>query len=1108
MNRIFKSKWCAATQSYVACSELAKRAGKLAKVGAVAICGFLGSNAWAQECTLVDASGQIKVASGVECDVSGAKDISVDAKNAVSVEGIVNSNNAVLNIATQSNENTYEPTGMSVSGDKAMVKGEALSINISPKETGKNVYNAGVRVINGGTVALDTLNIKTVDELEVDRVGGVDNATYGIQIGTGINWADASKDKTSKVIVNNANIEVTTTENSRKAGWYKKLPIFGESKIFDVFHQLSGVRLIRRANESSTPYFESKQKLNIYVHDNTAQKNVADYLVGIYISGKDAKAVLNDSEIKIEGSGRNSSALKIGKVREVGSGNGVIESKGHMVLNTENAKLAPTVRLLGEGSVLKADFENSSSEIKSASNAILYATQDFRFSGGFGGVSGNSDGKGQEVALKNAVITTTSNEDSLIKVESKSVYETGNSYYQDYNVYNGNFAVTEAKFTLTGEKSVATAAKDGWLIEVEGIKNKPSDLAVTVSDKAKVIGLVDKKFASKLEMMLDDGAAWTLSRKGKTHISKLNNLALLNGSVLDATTISSLSQSELNKQVEDAELALKKAQKLTKGWLEEDDDYRVRKAKAITDAELSLEKAKQAKNQGEKNNAEYVLKLTSDGTKTDGALINGGIITMDNGSHNDVLTLEGSYVAKPGATLKINTLWNTPGDENGINSESDLFDIKGSAKGKTQVFSRTANTHQHDLIDGTIGSIAKDLNTNSAPIIRIHDPDNSDHHAFVGIAKTTGAGQLQLKEVDKVEQTGGKVREYVWTLTVANTDQPILEETIPSYAQMPLVNLEQGYSTLSTLHSRRGENQVYGWDYCGSCGNDVTGQSWGRVSGSHLHIQGKTRLGYDAEMYSAQVGYDFAVQRTESKGHHVTGVYAAYTRANADFFDDLRAENALVLADKYVGKGKATGWGLGLSHTRYAANGSYLDLGGQVTFLSNKYTSRDLLEAKNKGVSYLVSAEVGRPFALGKHEKNQAGWLLEPQAQLSYQYLDMKGFNDGERQVEQGDVHGLRGRVGARLAYNQPAGYENLRTKTFYVTANLLHDFNNAKAVKIGEDKVRDKYEKTWWDIGLGIQHPVGQNAYVYLDVNYEGNFTGERRREGYRGAIGLKYNW
>ena len=132
-------------------------------------------------------------------------------------------------------------------------------------------------------------------------------------------------------------------------------------------------------------------------------------------------------------------------------------------------------------------------------------------------------------------------------------------------------------------------------------------------------------------------------------------------------------------------------------------------------------------------------------------------------------------------------------------------------------------------------------------------------------------------------------------------------------------------------------------------------------------------------------------------------------------------------------------------------------------------------------------------------------WLIEPQAQLVYQYVGLKDFNDGIRQVSQDKQHSLRGRLGARLAYNGPS--RSLRTNTFYAVANVWHDFIKPHGVDIGEDNVREKRNATWGEVGLGAQLPVSNNAYVYGDARYQHNF-GSTSRHGYRGSVGFKYTW
>ena len=152
-----------------------------------------------------------------------------------------------------------------------------------------------------------------------------------------------------------------------------------------------------------------------------------------------------------------------------------------------------------------------------------------------------------------------------------------------------------------------------------------------------------------------------------------------------------------------------------------------------------------------------------------------------------------------------------------------------------------------------------------------------------------------------------------------------------------------------------------------------------------------------------------------------------------------------------------------------------------------------------------MSAEIGRPLAITEHSPGEAGWLIEPQAQLIYQYVDLKNFNDGVRKVNQGGQHGLRGRIGVRAAHNSEG--KNQQTKTLYAVANIWHDFINPKAVNIGKDSIKEKYASTWGEIGLGIQLPVAKHSYLYGDARYEHGF-GSTKHEGYRGTVGFKHTW
>ena len=247
-----------------------------------------------------------------------------------------------------------------------------------------------------------------------------------------------------------------------------------------------------------------------------------------------------------------------------------------------------------------------------------------------------------------------------------------------------------------------------------------------------------------------------------------------------------------------------------------------------------------------------------------------------------------------------------------------------------------------------------------------------------------------------------------------------------------------------------------------------------------------------------QAGYDFSV-KTDESGKRNTGVYFSNLTASTDFFDKYRAENGMIVADKYTGKVKTRDFSLGVTTTKYYSNGLYLDLVGQVSFIKNKFNSRSDVQAKQNGKAIVLSAETGRTHKITEN------FTLEPQVQLIYQNLKLKDFNDGLRQVHYGHDSAFRGRIGLRGTFNKDKATEST---SFYTLANIWHDFNGNIKANIGQDKVEEKYAKNMGEIGLGIQIPVTKTAYVYSDVRYEKELRSDTKHKGYRGTFGFKYSF
>lgn len=808
-------------------------------------------------------------------------------------------------------------------------------------------------------------------------------------------------------------------------------------------HQLSGVKVYRK--NGAKPVFNSEKKLTITVEDKTTAK-IGDYLVGLYVSGDGAEANLKDSDITVKANGKFSAALKIGKP-ELPNTEKPADYKGAVVNSTGKMVLDTT-------------------ESKDSATVRLFGTKSHLIA--------DSDTSSGEIKSGNSAVVFDT-QDYTTKVSA---------FFISDNV-SRNELNKDQEVRLNNTK-ISTVSNDASLIVADA--RKESSFAVTFAGNKVASWFNNGEFVA-------ENAKFTL--KGKDSEAK----AAENGWLAE-TKVATDKGADLTFTLSDQAKAIGLMQQQSKGnvhskldvhvnnqavWeLKQKGDEQRSTINALTLDNGILDASKNAPNGSA--GTDYKVKLVQQKDGSDGTLTsNNGEITLANASYKDKLTVEGNYIANNGV-LKVNTHWDSNDADNG---KSDLLEITGNVEGVTKVVSLKANGAEN-LVDGSIGSIASDLGKNSTAVIRVQGSSNL--HNFTGLTRTTGAGELQL-----ASKRVGNATEYFWTVTSTNGGA-IYVPSVPGYTLAPKLNLEVGYETVGTLHQRRGENQALSWEK-----SQANNQTWGRIIGKHLALDGKERLNLTANLSGFQFGHDFDVTSTENGGKRLTGVYAGYTHANSKFYDEYRAENGVVLNDKYTGKAKTENFHAGVTHTRYAENGSYLDLVGQLSWVKNKYYALDS-QAKNHGFGVALSSEVGHPFALGKEKMNNGdSWIIEPQAQLIYQYLGLSRFNDDLRSVHQDKQHGLRGRVGARLAYNDLTAREKVRT--LYFTANLWHDFKNTAGSNIGADNINEKFAKTWGEFGVGTQLATSANSHIYADVRYEHSLSGAKR-QGYKGSVGIKYSW
>ena len=1001
--------------------------------------------------------------------------------------GVVGGNLTITgaeNLALTMDEHSDESLGINVVGGK--LTADDLTITVTPGDKAVNNRPKGMIVRGTSTADIKNLNVTvTKSNRQADTSQSADSdAAYGVAVGYG--WNGGDKDATTEFNVNNANIVVNNTEDTKR-GNYTGIPVPGGK--FETGYQMSGIRVYRSGG--AKPEFHSTGAVNVTVEDKSAAK-VADYLVGVYVSGTDAKATFDgDTSITVKGEGINSAGIKIGKPGNGDAGVGAqVVANGKLTVDTTGTNGVVTwdrkeyrgsgaIRLFDKDSKFIVTGANTTkaSEIKSSTNAIVFDTFDYKNLGAVKYLFFNFKevlSRGKEninsvVNLHNTKLSTTSEVDDLILANAE--FKKNGSLIRGAGILGkegvlrshfdwGAKSVKNANFTLSGELSEATAAKKGWAIRAKSenaeatveTDRATSELTATIADKAVLTGLIHADKESTLHMTVDKAATWKLAKKEDltgAQTSTATTVTLSNGGILDAGT------------------------NLT-------DDAK----------------------------AEYtVTTVQKDGTTASDFKNEGGIITTVNKSYEDVLTLNGNYTGKDGR-IKMNTKWDSPGDEEGANSVSDLVHITGTATGSTTVVPVAADGTEA-VIDGSIGSIAADLTKNTVPVVRA-DVESSEEGAFTGVAKTTGAGELKLAHRVK----DGK-HEWFWTLMGLNKT-PNLDKRTPGYVQMPAVNSRMMGQILRTLHERRSENprvlheQRHMESYPMSrvmYAHHEEGDDhpfWAKVLKDYgRHID--DRFGYTLHTHGIQLGRDWNVKTKEDGSTSVNSGYVAYQQGGVNFQDNFNTDDqGKQVTNLQTGVGKVRNLSLGLTRTKYNKHEEYMDVVGQFSWLHNTYEAVGHDRETQSGWGFAGSIEFGHPYINRENDRRRI--IIEPQAQLVYSYAKLHGIHGTDKEVSHGGHSNLVGRVGLRFSrdnYNK----EGVATRTVYGVANVWRTFTNGNAIHIGQDVFRGTYGATIGELGLGLQWRKNDRVYIYGDLRFERNLGGAYYK-GYRGNVSVKYIW
>lgn len=233
-----------------------------------------------------------------------------------------------------------------------------------------------------------------------------------------------------------------------------------------------------------------------------------------------------------------------------------------------------------------------------------------------------------------------------------------------------------------------------------------------------------------------------------------------------------------------------------------------------------------------------------------------------------------------------------------------------------------------------------------------------------------------------------------------------------------------------------------------------------------------------------ELGYDRKVQ-DQKDGEHRRGVAFDYMRGEANYTN-------------VMGSGDVRRAGVWLYDTWLGDKGHYSDYVLKYGRLSNDFDIFSELGDKISGDYdndvWSASAEYGRKKNIGNE------WYFEPQAQLQYAYVTNADYTTSQgSKVELDGIDSLIGRAGFRLGRDTSEG------NTVYFKADILHEFLGDQSIRAmdGTGVLSTTYdnEGTWYDVGFGFSHRMGEDSYMFLDVEHS---FGNDNEDTYQINIGL----
>lgn len=318
---------------------------------------------------------------------------------------------------------------------------------------------------------------------------------------------------------------------------------------------------------------------------------------------------------------------------------------------------------------------------------------------------------------------------------------------------------------------------------------------------------------------------------------------------------------------------------------------------------------------------------------------------------------------------------------------------------------------------------------------------------------------------------------------------PLYRPEVPIYSvDIPAAQI-MTLQALGTFHERQGEQSLL-------TETGAVPAGWARAYGSDFNKSwsGTVAPSFDGTVKGFQVGHDLYAAETSGGQTQRFGLFIGQSRLRGDV-----KGFALGWQNHRAGRVKLDGDNVGAYWTLTDPTGWYVDLVAMGTRLEGNNKSDRGLKMDTKGHALALSAEAGYPLTLSEH------WVVEPQAQVIGQKIDLDSQHDGISKVSFDSQEYWTGRVGARLKGRYLVS--NMPVEP-YLRANVWHTFGGRDTVMFDDvDRIKSDHKASTIDFGAGVVAQLSSTVSVYMEGKY-GTQLDANDFEGISGTVGLRARW